>query len=71
MGYYFNKKVSTGFDENVDFRNYRILGACNPHFAYKALQAEDKIELMLPCNVTVQETPEGEAELPLLIRSLR
>ena len=48
---------------NVDFRNYRILGACNPPSAYEALQAEDKIGLMLPCNVIVQETPEGTVEV--------
>ncbi|GAB4363667.1 MAG: DUF302 domain-containing protein [Calditrichia bacterium] len=48
---------------DVDFRNYRILGACNPPFAYKALQAEDKIGTMLPCNVIVQETGEGTVEV--------
>ena len=48
---------------DVDFRNYRILGACNPPSAYQALQAEDKIGLMLPCNVIVQETPEGAVEV--------
>jgi uncharacterized protein (DUF302 family) len=40
---------------NVDFKKYTILGACNPPYAYKALQAEDKIGTMLPCNVIVQE----------------
>jgi uncharacterized protein (DUF302 family) len=48
---------------DVDFRNYKILGACNPPFAFKALQAEDKIGLMLPCNIIVQETPEGKIEV--------
>ncbi len=48
---------------NVDFRKYRILGACNPPFAYKALQVEDKIGTMLPCNVIVQEITEGEVEV--------
>lgn len=48
---------------DVDFRPYRILGACNPPFAYKALQAEDKIGTMLPCNVIVQQTGEGVVEV--------
>jgi uncharacterized protein (DUF302 family) len=48
---------------NVDFRKYRILGACNPPFAYQALQAEDKIGTMLPCNVIVQEIVEGKVEI--------
>lgn len=48
---------------DVDFRNYRILGACNPPFAYKALQAEDKVGMMLPCNVIVQEKADGDVEI--------
>lgn len=48
---------------DVDFKKYRILGACNPPFAYKALQAEDKIGTMLPCNVIVQEIEEGIIEV--------
>jgi len=48
---------------DVDFRNYTIIGACNPSFAYKALQAEDKIGIMLPCNVVIQETKNGDIEV--------
>jgi uncharacterized protein (DUF302 family) len=48
---------------NADFRRYRILGACNPKLAHEALQAEDKIGTMLPCNVVVQETPDGKVEV--------
>ena len=48
---------------NVDFYNYKILGACNPPFAYKALLAEDKIGTMLPCNVIVQEKVAGQVEV--------
>jgi uncharacterized protein (DUF302 family) len=44
---------------DVDFRPYRVLGACNPHFAHEALQAEDKIGTMLLCNVILQETEDG------------
>ena len=48
---------------DVDFRNYKILGACNPPYAYKALQAEEKIGTMLPCNVIVQEMSDGQVEV--------
>jgi uncharacterized protein (DUF302 family) len=46
-----------------DFRKYRILGACNPPYAFKALQAENKIGTMLPCNVVVQELDDGRVEI--------
>lgn len=48
---------------NVDFRNYKILGACNPALAFKAIQLEDKIGIMLPCNILVQEHENGEVEV--------
>ena len=48
---------------DIDFYNYKILGACNPPFAYKALLAEDKIGTMLPCNVIVQEKVTGQVEV--------
>jgi uncharacterized protein (DUF302 family) len=48
---------------DVDFYNYKILGACNPPFAYKALLVEDKIGTMLPCNVIVQEKVAGKVEI--------
>jgi uncharacterized protein (DUF302 family) len=48
---------------NVEFRPYRILGACNPTYAFQALQLEDKIGTMLPCNVIVQECEGGRVEV--------
>jgi uncharacterized protein (DUF302 family) len=48
---------------DVDFKKYKILGACNPKFAHKALQAEDKIGVMLPCNVIVEENEDGTVEV--------
>lgn len=47
----------------VDFRAYTILGACNPQAAYEALQIEDKVGTMLPCNVVVQQQGENEVEV--------
>jgi len=48
---------------DVDFRPYKILGACNPPYAHKALSVEDKIGIMLPCNVIIQETSDGNIEV--------
>lgn len=48
---------------DVDFKKYKILGACNPGFAYKALQSEDKIGVFLPCNVVVEENEDGQIEV--------
>ncbi len=48
---------------DVDFKKYRILGACNPKMAHKALQFEDKIGTMLPCNVIVEEHEDGSVEV--------
>jgi uncharacterized protein (DUF302 family) len=48
---------------DVDFKKYRILGACNPSYAHKALETEDKIGTMLPCNVIVQEVSKGVIEV--------
>jgi len=47
----------------VDFKRYTILGACNPSFAYKALQAEEKIGTMLPCNIIVIDQENGTTEV--------
>lgn len=48
---------------DIEFRPYTILGACNPNFAYQALQHEDKIGTMLPCNVILQQTEDGKVEV--------
>lgn len=48
---------------DIDFRKYRILGACNPKMAHQAISAESKIGTMLPCNVIVQETEDGKTEV--------
>ena len=47
----------------IDFRNYKILGACNPAMAHKAIELEDRIGVMLPCNVLVQEKDGGKVEI--------
>ena len=51
---------------DVDFKKYKILGACNPHFAHKALLAEDKIGLLLPCNVVVEQHDNGHVEVSIV-----
>jgi uncharacterized protein (DUF302 family) len=48
---------------DIDFRKYKILGACNPPLAYKALSTEENIGVMLPCNVIVQESPDGSVRV--------
>ena len=51
---------------NVDFRNYTILGVCNPRYAYERLLEEDKLGIFLPCNVVVQEHDSGEVEISVV-----
>lgn len=48
---------------NVHFRRYKILGTCSPPFTYKALQTLDKMDIMLPCNVIVQEISDGQVRI--------
>jgi len=76
MSYYISKVIDLPFEKaierttdelkkklDVDFRKYRILGACNPPYAYAALKNERMIGAMLPCNVIVQETDDGKTEI--------
>ncbi len=56
----FKKKI------NTDFRNYIILGACNPQYAYKALLLNDKAGVFLPCNVVVQQHDNGDVEVSII-----
>ena len=51
---------------DVDFRKYKILGACNPPFAYKALQAEETLGVLLPCNVVIQEKEGGKVQASIV-----
>jgi uncharacterized protein (DUF302 family) len=48
---------------NIKFRNYKILAACNPQFAYKAISMESHLGMMLPCNIVIQEHENGEVEV--------
>lgn len=48
---------------DIDFKKYHILGACNPNFAHQAISKEDKIGVMLPCNVILEETEDGSIEV--------
>ncbi len=51
---------------DVDFKEYIILGACNPHFALKAIQSEEKIGLFLPCNIIVVDAGDGNTEVSVI-----
>lgn len=96
MSYYFEKVVSTDYNEtveavtvalkvegfgvlsdidvqdtlkkkiNADVRKYRILGACNPPFANKAIHIEENVGLMMPCNVVIQETEGGKIKVSVI-----
>lgn len=59
----FDLKESLKSKMNVDFRQYKVLGACNPHFEHQALIAENSIGTMLPCDVIVQEQEPGSIEI--------
>lgn len=48
---------------DVDFKKYKVLGACNPQFAYQALQTEDKSGVFLPCNIVIEEHENGSVEV--------
>jgi len=60
--------VKDTFKKKIDanFRPYRILGACNPTYALKALSQDDKVGIMLPCNVVVQELEDGQVEVIII-----
>lgn len=51
---------------DVDFRKYKILGACNPPFSYRALQMEENIGVLMPCNVVVQEKGDGKVQVSIV-----
>ncbi|MHB8930143.1 MAG: DUF302 domain-containing protein [Melioribacteraceae bacterium] len=51
---------------DVDFRKYKILGACNPSYAYKALQTEENIGVLLPCNIVVQQREDGKIQVSVV-----